>query len=369
MSYLKTDSRIVLVLVAVLLVSTALQTPAKAQTENLDPVVVMYDESHSQQFSANEEDDGIKLMLDLVNDSTRYIVQINDEQPLNSTTLSDVDILILADPDKSDSFENEEIAGISDLLSNGSSLLALGDPKIAQNSTYWSETPFRDLGENNALNELFSSINMTGVRFSVNETESGVIRPDSLFDYEHALNETFPHVIELDDTTWDTDHPIFNDINRLITMTATLKPIDAPSAIASGYETSFAQYRKGPNTFGNITFPNMTLSEYEEKPLSYSAINGTFPPWLSAFQFNDSRVVVGGSTIMFSGRVLDLPESDDRSSEQWFYQADNSRLFMNILNWLSEDFVTAPGAMYPLLVISSVILLVGVAFYVFKKFR
>ncbi|MGV9168603.1 MAG: hypothetical protein ACOC38_01545 [Promethearchaeia archaeon] len=369
MSYFRTDSRIILALVAVLLLSTVLHIPVEAQTENLNPVVVMYDESHSQQFPADDEEDGIKLMLDMVNDSSRYLVKTNSEAPLNLTTLSDVDILILADPDASAPFEKEEIAGISDMLSNGSSLLALGDPTIDQNSTYWSETAFRDIGENDALNRLFSSINMTGVRFSVNETPSGMIRADSLFDHEHALNETSPQLIELDATTWNSDHPIFNDINRLVTMTATLKPIDAPSAIATGYETSFAQYRRGPNTFGNTSFPNMTLSEFEERPLSYSAINGTFPPWLSAFEFNSSRVVIGGSTIMFSGRVLDLHESDDRSNEQWFYQADNSRLFMNMLNWLSEDFVTAPEAIYPLLIISSVILLVGVAFYVFKRVR
>jgi hypothetical protein len=86
---------------------------------------------------------------------------------------------------------------------------------------------------------------------------------------------------------------------------------------------------------------------------------------MSAFEYDNSRVIVTGSAIMFTGKNLPLEESVD----QWFYQADNSRLFMNMLSWLTEGFVNSPDAIVPMAIISSVILVVGIAVYLFKKMR
>ncbi|MHA2023197.1 MAG: hypothetical protein ACTSWQ_06010, partial [Candidatus Thorarchaeota archaeon] len=129
------------------------------------------------------------------------------------------------------------------------------------------------------------------------------------------------------------------------------------------YESSFAQFKRDGNSWANYSSPNMTL--FAENPLAYSAMNTTLPSWLSAFEYGLSRVTIVGSTMMFTGRPLDLPDTE----LQWFYVADNAKLFMNILDWLSEDFVTAPSAIGSMLIISSVILVIGVAFYLLKKLR
>jgi hypothetical protein len=221
------------------------------------------------------------------------------------------------------------------------------------------------MGENFVLNGLLDSINVTGVRFSINETESGDFA-DTMFDYDNPIfNASYPHMIELDTTTWESNHPIFRNINELFTMTSTLKPVELTSGIASGYETTFAQYKDSGSTWANYSYPNMTLEDFELAPLNYSAINGTFPSWMSAFEYNESRIVVTGSTIMFTGRNLDYPETDLR----WFYMGDNARLFMNIMNWLSYGFVQAPSAVMPMIVISTVIMVIGLVFYIFKKIR
>ena len=146
-------------------------------------------------------------------------------------------------------------------------------------------------------------------------------------------------------------------------MTSTLKPVSLSSGIGKSYENSFAQYKRDANSWGNYSMPNMTL--FSENPLAYSAMNTTMPSWLSAFEYGLSRVTIVGSTIMFTGRPIDLVDTD----LQWFYQADNSKLFMNILDWLSADFVTAPSAIGSMLIISGVILIIGVAFYLLKKLR
>ncbi len=364
---LRNATKICVTVITLLLVVSSIPNTVNAQSSELDPLLIMYDASHSPQFAADNEEEGLKLMLDMINESTRYKVRINYAF-LNTTILNDVDVLIIASPDASAEFNSEEILAIDDMLTNGSSLLLMGDPSIDQNSTYWSNQQFRDIGENWAINRILTSLNISGPSFSFNETLSGdetVYRGEAMFDYEHAVNSTSPSIIQFDATTWDETHPIFRDINSIIAMTATLKPIGLSSSIATGYDTSFAQYRRGPNTFGNLTYPNMTLAEFEEHPRSYSAINGTFPSWLSAFEYDNSRIILTGSTIMFSGKYLDIEDSE----EQWFYQADNSRLFMNMLSWLTEGFVESPDATIPIAIISSVILVLGIAIYLFKKMR
>jgi hypothetical protein len=355
-------SSIISAVIAVMILLSCFQVTVSAQAD-LDPIVVLYDSDHSPQFQADDEEDGLKLMLDMVNASTKYIVKVNTD-PIRDNILSDVDVLIIASPDRNNEFTASEVAAIDEMMYNGSSLLLLGDPNIGQNSTYWSESAFQDLGETIALNRLLDSLNITGPRFSVNYSLSADRHwGDTMYDFNQTLNETSPWVLSLDSSTWDSTHPIFKNINELVLMTSTLKPISLVSSIATGYETSFAQYKRTDSFMGNYTYLNQTL--FAERPLSYSAINGSFPSWLSAFEYNKSRIVISGSTIMFSGRPLDIEGSDS----QWFYTADNSRLFMNMLDWLSEEFVVAPEAITPMLIISSVVLIVGVAFYIMKKLR
>jgi len=357
--------RVLAMVLTVMVLLSGVQATVQAQA-GLDPIVVMFDAAHSPQFAADNADLGLKLILDLVNDTTRYIVRVNSA-PLTDKVLKDVDVLIVAGPDQSSAFSAAEFNGISEMLANGSSLFLLGNPALGQQSTYWTEALIQDIGENIALNRLLNGINMTGVRFSNNHTATPVSRDwsDTMFDYDHALNESTPWLIRMDSTTWDSTHPIFRNINELYTITATLKPITLASGIGHGYESSFAQYQVSVNGWANYSHPNMTLDEYELRPLSYSAINGSFPAWLSAFEFGSSRVVICGSTIMFTGRPIDLEDTE----LDWFYIGDNARLFMNIMGWLSKDFVETPSAIVPMLIISSAVMIVGVAFYLLKKLR
>ena len=372
MRRLRGQPKYYVVIIAMLLVLSTFPKSARAQVE-LDNVVILVDNTHGEQFDPYDAENGLKLMLDMVNSSTRYTVRILEDGPLNDTNLHDVDILILPAPDESQTFSKEEYGAISRMLNNGSSLFITGNPNIDQTiEEYWADTQFRDIGENIAINRLLDAMNITGIRFSNNVTESGgdtVNYGDTMFDYTNALNETAPYIIQLGPTVWNPYHPIFKDINSLVVMTGTLKPIDAESRIAWSYDESFAQYRRGPNTFANFSFPNMSLAEFGNAPLSYSAINGTQPSWLSAFEYNGSRIVVCGSTIMFSGMSLALPTTDSRNGENWFYQADNRFLFMNILQWLSEGDLQPPSAITPIIIISSVFIVIGVAYYIIQKKR
>ncbi len=361
MNQFKKIPRVLATILALMLLLSSFQATVPAQAD-LDPVVVLFDASHSPQFDAADADLGLKLMFDMVNTSTRYIIHVHEDGPLDEDVLNDVDILIIAGSDSSSPFSNEEYAGIAEMLVNGSSLFLLGDPTISEDSTYWSEGMMEDTGDNIALNTFLDGINMTGPRFSINETETENWS-DTMFDYDHSINGSTPWVIQLDSTTWDTNHPIFRNINEILTMTSTLKPIELASGIGNSYESSFAQYRRDYNSWANYSAPNVTL--FSLNPLAYSAMNGTFPSWLSAFEYGSGKVTIAGSTIMFTGRPIDLLDAE----LQWFYAADNAKLFMNILDWLSTDFVTAPSAIGSMLIISAVILVIGVAFYLLKKLR
>lgn len=363
MNQFKKIPRVLAIAIALTILLSSFQATIPAQAD-FDPIVVLYDASHSPQFSAFDEELGLKLMFDMVNSSTHYVIYVHESGPLNDKVLNDVDILMIAGSDSSDPYSPEENAGIAEMLANGSSLFLLGDSGLSEDSTYWSEGPMQDMGDNIALNTFLDGINMTGPRFSINETGTGTW-PDTMFDYDHGYNGTVPWVISLDSTTWDTTHPIFKNINELLTMTSTLKPIGLSSGIGNSYETTFAQYKRDSNSWADYTNPNMTLEDYALHPLAYSALNSTIPTWLSAFEYGVSRVAIVGSTIMFTGRIIDFPESE----LQWFQAADNARLFMNILDWLSEGFATAPSAIGSMLIISTVLFVVGLAYYLLKKFR
>lgn len=361
MNQLRKVPRILALALTVIILLSSFQTIAQAQTD-LDPIIIVFDAGHNPQF-AFDDPLGLKLVVDLVNDSTRYIVRIN-EDPLTDEVLNGVDILIIAAPDQVTPFTTAEFNGINELLANGSSLFLLGDPAIGQQSTYWSEVEMQDLGENIALNRLLDGLNVTGVRFSQNTTLTHNWS-DTMFDYDHALNESTPWLVRLDSTTWHSTHPIFRNINELYTITATLKPIELASGIGHGYESSFAQYQVSVNGWANYSRPNITEEEYALRPLSYSALNGTFPSWISALEYGSSRIVIAGSAIMFTGMTLDLADSE----LQYFYVGDNARLFTNIIGWLSEGFEEIPSAIVPMLIISSAVMIVGVAFYLLKKLR
>jgi hypothetical protein len=367
MKLLRKTTRVLATIVTAMILLSSLQGIVSAQSD-LDPVVVLYDESHGQQFARDNENGGLKLMLDMVNASTKYSLRVNEDDELTDSLLNDVDVLIIAAPNDGDPFSAAEAASISEMLANGSSLFVLGNPNIDEDSTYWAEALLQDMGDNQAINSLLDAINVTGVRFSLNVTDPGFeeMYGDVMFDEEHTVfNATYSWMIRLDSTTWNTNHPIFRNINEIYTMTATLKPIDLASSIARGYESSFAQFKRDYNSWANYSHPNMTLADFELNPLSYSAINGTFPSWMSAFEYDESRIVIAGSTLMFTGRDLDYQETDLK----WFYMGDNSRLFMNIMEWLSEDFITAPSAILPLAIVSTAVFAVGVVFYLFKKLR
>jgi hypothetical protein len=366
MNQFRNVSGVLATILAVMILFSSLQSAVYAQGE-LDPIVIIFDASHSPQFAPDDNELGLQRIIDLVNASTNYIIKINDA-PITESLLNDADILIIAAPDETSPFSAIELKGISEMLENGSSLFLLGDPALGQQSTYWEEESMHDIGDNIAINRLLDGINMTGVRFSINVTITNTTThywSDTLFDYDHSLNETKPWVVKLDATTWDTTHPIFRNINELYTITATLKPIELASGVAHGYKSSFAQYQVSANGWANYSKPNMTLEEYSLHPNAYSALNATFPSWLSAFEYGSSRVVICGSTIMFTSRLLDL----ENTELQWVSVGDNAKLFANILGWLSKDFVQSPSAIVPMVIISSVIMIVGVAYYLLKKLR
>ena len=123
--------RLLAAVLALMLLLSSFQATVPAQAD-LDPVVILYDASHSPQFDATNEESGLKLMFDMVNASTRYIIHIHEDGELDETILNNVDILIIASPDRSNPYSAEEYAGISEMLANGSSLFLLGDSPISE---------------------------------------------------------------------------------------------------------------------------------------------------------------------------------------------------------------------------------------------
>ena len=106
MNQLRNAPRVIAIIVAMMVLFSSLQTGVRAQAP-LDPIVVLYDAGHRQQYDAFDLEEGLNLMLDAVNASTKYIVRVSTED-LTDEVLNDVDILIIAAPDPSYPFSSEE---------------------------------------------------------------------------------------------------------------------------------------------------------------------------------------------------------------------------------------------------------------------
>jgi len=90
---IKRASNILTLTIVTLILLSCLPGNVSAQ-DALDPVVVVYDASHRPKFDADDDLNGLKLMFDMVNASTRYVLKVNTGTITNET-LSDADILIV----------------------------------------------------------------------------------------------------------------------------------------------------------------------------------------------------------------------------------------------------------------------------------
>ncbi len=257
------------------------------------PIIVLFDESHGQFFNqslyshalADLEDLGMQIVF--------------NTEILNKNSFEGVDVFISTNPDNR--YEYIERIHISDFLTEGKGLLLLANPLNEENDSL--------NGNGIYLNEILQEVGIgVTARFW---TDTDPLGSETLNDIVKNVvdNAGIPEYLQLDIT--DSENAIFTDYQNVSSVVTTSCSINSavPKLIVASSEAYAETPMKGQHSLAT-----------EITVLSSAGDNNDF----------ESRVVLGGSSIMFSDLYDPILQST------WHESADNAKLWTNIVSWLAE---------------------------------
>ncbi len=230
--------------------------------------VILFDQVHLQFYTSER----MQSAINSLNKTEDYIVFTNNQR-FTETTFLGVDILVIGNPDRS--FTLQERLAISGYLENGGNLFLLGDPR----------------GKTSNMNAIIDTAQYTDARFSRHV----------IFDEEHNLNEISTQISVSREDLRESS-PIANGVQEIVTNSIWVEDNDPTKVIATG--------------------SNFSLAGLEGR---------SQPAWLVASIVGRSRIVLCGSTRMFS----DVKPA--KSEVTWYQSQDNARLWQNIFSWLAQQ--------------------------------
>ena len=230
--------------------------------------VILFDQVHLQFYNSER----MQSAINSLNNTEHFIVFLNNQR-FTETSLLGVDILVIGNPDRS--FNIQELLAISEYLENGGNLFLLGDPR----------------GKSSNLNDIIDNAQYTDARFS----------RQVIFDEERNLNEISTQISVSREELRESS-PIANSIKEIVTHSIWVEDNDPNKVIATG--------------------SNYSLAGLE---------GSSQPAWLVASIVGQSRIVLCGSTRMFS----DVKPA--KSDITWYQSKDNARLWQNIFSWLAQQ--------------------------------
>jgi hypothetical protein len=320
--------------------------------------VVLYDESHGQYFNRTLMNGALTSLNSLLPQNVTPNIEIellfNKESEFNSTNLQGIDLLILTNPGikEEDQFTISEINAILDFVELGGSLFLLCNP-LTQNEIV--------AGHVESINELLGSrnnkISSARVRTAVNTSFSDVIIDDFQSTYE---NDSYLSLNYLERTEE------FNVEEATINETLFNQEVDIEEVLVYSSSISLGSEEIDSNRLGIATTPVTSYAVDETYNIFRDPVHN-FLTWLLAKEVTNSRVVLSGSTIMFSD--INIEESN-----AWINQLDNLDLWKNIILWLLKytphPEVSPPAiwafSYYALVVAAFSIVVFGYAFILYK---
>ena len=260
---------------------------------NESPIIVLFDESHGQFFNQS-------LYSNALADLEELGMQIVfNQESLNMNSFEGVDVFISTNPNLR--FQPTERSYIKDFLSGGKGLLLLANPLVEENDSL--------NGRGSFLNDVLADIG-TGV------SARYWIEPNPLGSF--PLNDIVKNSID----NAGVSEYLQLDIN------------DSENARVSDYENVSSIITTSCSIRNAV--PELIVASNEaiaESPMKEQLLAGSEITLLaSAGDNNDfeSRIIVGGSSIMFS----DIYDTILQST--WYGSADNAKLWSNIILWLAE---------------------------------
>ncbi len=295
-----------------------------------DPILILFDEAHGQYFNRTLYSQALSDLEEL-----GMQVEFNTED-YNSYTFEGVDILIMTDPQESITFK--ERIYIRDYLLEEKSMLLLANPLVETNESLD--------GHGDYLNYMLNE-NELGVsaRFWTDIESSAAPKPADIVKNDF-LNAGKPEYLILNIN--DTTHEIFSDYENVSTIVTSSCSIDtARDVLIEGSTEAYADPPLGD-------------------PHAFSTSIAIFTLAGNTAAFN-ARIAMGGSTIMFSD------VEDPFLGSSWYEAEDNSKLWRNIISWLSteiqEENIQKPNTdlylpfLFGLMTLAAILLVGGITLY------
>jgi len=309
------------VMLTLLLCFQFLLTNVHAQTSS-PSYSILFDEAHDQFYTYSNG--RFTTALTYLNQTADFVVTLNSALFDNLTTLLTYDLIIIGNPGPHGNFSQIEIGVLKNYTLLGGNLLILNNFNDVAN-------PSPDL-------------NVTGhPEYLSNLTESldlplNLLTYD-LFDETHIpLGQRW--VVEIGTQNFQIFHPISWKINRILTFTSGLNVTSTDGIVATGYPESYLNNRTGD-----------TLST---------------TPWLYATQQGASKIVICGSTAMFSDTNITNVGNSIYTGVKWINALDNLRLWANIIQWTSIK--ENPEFFLAFLIVSIALVALGIGLYLYNWF-
>jgi len=286
-----------------------------------NPIIVFFDESHGQFFNQSLYSQALTDLEDL-----GMQIVFNNEI-LDENSFEGVDVFISTNPEEKFGF-NERIH-IKNFLLQGKGMLLLANPLIEENDSL--------NGRGSYLNDILRDEELGALARFWTETDPLISDPLNDIVKNDVNNAGIPEYLLLE--TNDSDNAIFTDyqnVSSIITTSCSIR-----SAIEDLIVASTEAYAETPLKEPHLYSTNIAILASVGRIIDFS-----------------SRIIVGGSSIMFSDIY------DPILNSTWYEGADNAKLWSNIISWLAEasQEVTPPPALselfLPLLIGTSTVAIV-----------
>lgn len=320
--------------------------------------VILFDEYHGQYFNRTLMYTALSALNNLLSDALEDEIKIdlifNNNSRFNSTNLQGVDLLIFTNPgsETKDKLIYTELEAVLDYVELGGSLLLLGNPLTQDENITGHPVPINDLLA--AREDTLSSARL--------RTGSDLSNSDLLIDdFSNVYgNESY---ISLD--FYNTTHSITESTELINPVVLTISEQEIQINATTLYTSSISLGNENLQySIGRTAITSYSVNE--EYDIFRDSING-FLTWLFAKGVGSSRMILSGSTIMFSDYEIS-------ENQKWINQTDNLDLWKNIILWLlkyTPHPARAPPPVwvfsyYALIIASLSVVIFSSAFIIYK---
>ncbi len=320
--------------------------------------VILFDEYHGQYFNRTLMYTALSalnnLLPDILEDEIRIDLIFNNDSRFNSTNLQGVDLLIFTNPgsETKDKLIYTELEAVLDYVELGGSLFLLGNPLAQDENITGHPVSINDL-----LAARENTLSSARLRTGSDLSNSDLVIDDFSNTYG---NESY---VCLD--FYNATHSITEPTERINPIVLAISEQEIQINTTTLYTSSISLGNENLQySIGRTAITSYSVNE--EYDIFRDSING-FLTWLLAKGVGSSRMILSGSTIMFS----DLEISDN---QKWINQTDNLDLWKNIILWLlkyTPHPARAPPPVwvfsyYALIIASLSIVVFSSAFIIYK---